>query len=168
MLIIVNIFAACIDGINTYSSKFLKFSFIGIALGLLSGITYSIYSIISKILMNGNCNPLTVSTYCFLFMALISLFVSQPSEIIKIASNNPSYIIIMIGCGVCTFVLPYFLFTWSLKHLPAGVASSLSIVEPLAATLFSITLLGEKLNVYSVIGIILIVSSVVMLSKSKE
>jgi len=146
----------------------LKFSFLGISLGLLSGITYSIYNIISKILMNGGCKPLTVSTYCFSFMALISLFVSNPAEIITIASNNTPYIILMIGCGVCSFVLPYFLFTWSLKYLPAGTASSLSIIEPLAATLFSVTLLGEKLDVFSTIGIILIASSVVMLSKNKE
>jgi len=146
----------------------LKFNFIGIILGLLSGITYSVYSVISKILMNNGCNPQTLSTYCFTFMALIAITISKPNEIITIAANNPKYILLMIGCGICSFVLPYFLYTLSLKHLPAGTASSLSIVEPLAATLFSVTLLGEKLNIYSSIGIILISSSVVMLSKTDE
>lgn len=146
----------------------LKFNFIGIILGLLSGITYSVYSVISKILMNNGCNPQTLSTYCFTFMALIAITISKPNEIITIAANNPKYILLMISCGICSFVLPYFLYTLSLKHLPAGTASSLSIVEPLAATLFSVTLLGEKLNTYSSIGIILISSSVVMLSKTDE
>lgn len=146
----------------------LKFSFVGIALGLLSGITYSVYSIISKILINNKCNPQTVSMYCFIFMAVIATSVSKPNEIVSIAAKNPLYILLMVGCGICTCVLPYFLFTLSLKHLPAGTASSLSIIEPLAATLFSITLLGEKLSVFSSVGIVLIVSAVFMLSKSKE
>ena len=146
----------------------LKFSFIGIALGLLSGITYSVYNIVSKILMNNKCNPQTLSTYCFVFMGLIATTISKPLQIVSIAINNPIYILLMVACGVCTCVLPYFLFTLSLKHLPAGTASSLSIIEPLAATLFSITILGEKLNVFSVIGIVLIMSAVFMLSKNKE
>ncbi len=146
----------------------LKFSFIGIALGLLSGITYSVYNIISKIQMNNNCEPLTISVYCFIIMAIFSLIFSNPKEIITIASNNPPYIFLMIGCGVCTFVLPYFLFTLALKYLPAGTASSLSIIEPLAATLLSVTILNEKLTIFSAIGVILIVSAVFMLSKTKE
>ncbi len=146
----------------------LKFSFIGIALGLLSGITYSVYSIISKILINNKCSPQTLSMYCFIFMALIATSISKPNEIVSIAAKNPLYILLMVGCGICTCVLPYFLFTLSLKNLPAGTASSLSIVEPLAATLFSITILGEKLSIYSSIGIVLIISAVFMLSKSKE
>lgn len=146
----------------------LKFSFTGIALGLLSGITYSVYNIISKTLMNNKCSPQTVSTYCFVFMALIAIPISKPGQIVTIAVNNPLYILLMIACGICTCVLPYFLFTISLKYLPAGTASSLSIIEPLAATLFSIALLGERLSIFSAIGITLIVLAVFMLSKSKE
>ncbi len=146
----------------------LKINFIGISLGLLSGITYSVYSILSKILTNNQCTPQTISTYCFIFMGLIATTISKPNEIVSIASKNPMYILLMIGCGICTCVLPYFLFTLSLKHLPAGTASSLSIIEPLAATLFSITILGEKLSIFSAIGIVLITSAVFMLGKSKD
>ena len=146
----------------------IKLSFIGIASGLLSGITYSVYNIVSKILMNNNCNPQTISMYCFVFMGAIATCISKPNEIVIIATKNPIYILLMLGCGICTCVLPYFLYTVSLKYLPAGTASSLSILEPLAATIFSITLLGEKINVYSAIGIILIMTAVFLLSKNKE
>lgn len=61
---------------------------------------------------------------------------------------------------------PYSLYTVSLKALSSGTVSALGIVEPLSATLFGTFLFGEKLTVWSVAGIVLILSSVVLLGKA--
>lgn len=143
----------------------LKINIIGIAVGFMSGIAYSSYNIVTKIQMKRKCNPVTANIYCFVFVSLIALLVSKPATIIKTAALAPWSILLMIGCGVCTCVLPYFLYTLALKVLPAGTVSSLAVVEPMAATLFSITLLGEVLSVYSVCGIVLIIGAVFMLSR---
>ena len=101
-------------------------------------------------------------------MTIISFFVTPPSGIVSIAAANPVSIPIMIGCGICTCILPYFLYTLALKVLDAGTASSLAIVEPMAATVYSVALLGEKLSIYSAAGIVLILGAVFMLSKSES
>ena len=62
----------------------------------------------------------------------------------------------------------YFLYTMSMKDLPAGVAAAMGIMEPLSATVFSILLLGEKLSVFSLTGIILILGAAVILSRTDE
>ncbi len=146
----------------------MKFSPMGIFLGFVSSIAYSTYNIVAKFQMKNQTSPLSACMYCYIFMTIISLVFSTPGNIVTVAVENPAYVWVMAGCGLCTCVLPYFLYTMSLKYLPVGTASALSIVEPMAATFFSVTLLGEKLTVYSVCGIILILGSVFLLSRIEE
>ena len=53
-----------------------------------------------------------------------------------------------------------------MRALPAATASALGVVEPMAATLFSVMLLGEELDLFATVGIILILVAVVMLGVS--
>lgn len=140
----------------------------GILFGLAAGLSYTAYNIITKIQMRKKCNPLAATLYCFIFMAIISMFVTPPSTTLNIAAANPAAIPFMIGVGIFTSVFPYFLYTLSLKILPVGTASALGIVEPMSATIFSVAFLGEVLGIYPAAGIVLILASVVILSLNKE
>ncbi len=146
----------------------LKFNLHGIILGFMSGIAYSAYNIATKIQMKQKCNPLTANIYCFMSVSIIALALSEPWEIAMVAVQNPPSLLLMIGCGLCTCIFPYFLYTLALKELPAGTASALGIVEPMSATVFSVVLLGEVLYIYSVCGIVLILGAIFMLSRTKE
>lgn len=146
-----------------------KFNVWGFVAGLLSGVSYSTYNIIAKIQMNKHFNPLSASVYCYLFMAVIAVLTFDVKDIFIIANNNPvaSYPL-MIGIGIFTVTLPYFLYTLGLKYIPVGTAASLGIIEPLMATIFGVMIGSDHLYLSSYCGIILILLSVVLLSKSKE
>jgi len=146
----------------------MKFSVLGIFLGLFSGVAYSGYNLVTKIQMRNGCSPITASMYSFIFMSLFSLLFSQPAGILEVAAAAPVSIPLMLACGVCTFVLPYFLYTTSLQTLPAGTASALGIVEPLAATVFSILFLKERLTIFSACGMVIIALAVYLLSSHDE
>lgn len=146
----------------------MKFNLLGIVLGFVSSVAYSVYNIVAKFQMKRQTNPLSACMYCYIAMAIIALSVSHPGQIVQVATKSSSSALLMLGCGVCTCVLPYFLYTLSLKYLPVGTASALSIVEPMAATFFSVVFLGEKLTLLSGIGIVLILTAVYMLSRVKE
>ena len=75
---------------------------------------------------------------------------------------------LILALGIVTFVLPYLLYTLALKELPAGTASALGIVEPMAATVFSVVIFREALSVYSVVGIVLILLAVFLLGKAED
>lgn len=146
----------------------------GILLGLLSGITYSVYSILTKTEFKRGASPITTSLYGFGFMSIIALLICRPVEIVE-RTTSPKIFILLIGLGVVTFVIPYFLYTLSLKYLPAGTASALSIVEPMAATVFGIIFLRQIPDIFAGIGIVLIILAVFLLGvaesrldKSKE
>lgn len=144
-----------------------KFSIAGVAFGLLSGVSYGAYSIFTKLQYIRQTHPLTATVYAFFFMAGIATVVCNPLEAVGIVATNPLTILsLFIAFGACTFVIPYFLYNLSLGELSAGTASALSIIEPLAATLYSIALLGEELTVFSILGIVLILGSVFLLSRN--
>ena len=98
-------------------------------------------------------------------MATFALLTSSPDEIVTIVAKKPLMaILLMMGMGVFTSALPYFLYTLGLKNLQAGTASSLGVIEPLAATLYDILLFDAKFDFYNVFGVVLIVSAVIILS----
>lgn len=147
----------------------LKFNAWGIAIGFLSGISYSAYNIFTKIQMRRRSSPVSATLYCFIFAAVLALFTANPSEMVTLTMRNPLEIVLLIlGIGVFTCVLPYVLYTLALKELPVGTAAALGIVEPMAATIFSVVLFREPLGLASACGIILILGAVFLLSRSNE
>ena len=146
-----------------------KFNTWGFVAGLLSGLSYSTYNIIAKIQMNKQSNPVSASVYCYLFMAIVAILTFDVKDIFVIANNNPvSAYPLMIGIGIFTVTLPYFLYTLGLKHVPVGTAASLGIIEPLMATIFGVMIGSDHLCFSSYCGIILILFSVILLSKKGE
>ena len=144
----------------------MKFSTWGITAGLLAGISYSTYNILTKIEMKKGYNAVSATLYSFISMTVVSFIISKHLQIFTLTSEHPLVLIpLIIALGIVTCVLPYLFYTLALKELPVGTASSLAIVEPLAATFFGFVVLGESLSAYSIIGGILILSSVYILSK---
>lgn len=145
-----------------------KFDALGIAIGALSGITYAAYNILTKLALARGCSAISATIYGFLFMSLTALIFASPADVFSHAAERAALTVpLLIGLGIFTFVLPYFLYTLSMRDLSAGTASALGIIEPMAACVFSFALLGEKLDVFSVIGILLILGAVFMLSISE-
>lgn len=147
----------------------LKFNVAGILIGVLSGISYAAYNILTKIAMRRGFTAVTATMYSFVFMAVIALSFSSPIDIVYAAKNDPLPLIpMLIALGIVTHVLPYLFYTLSMKSLPVGTVSALGIVEPMAATIFSVILFKEKLDIFSASGIILILAAVFLLAKAED
>ncbi len=147
----------------------LRFDAFGIAMGFLSGLSYGAYNIFTKIQMRQGSKPLSASFYSFVFAALIAFCFCRPETIPSFVQKDVCVTIcLIIGMGILTSVLPYVFYTTAMKHIPAGEAAALGIVEPMAATVYSVLLFSEKLSVFSVVGIVMILISVFLLGKSEE
>ena len=140
----------------------------GLLFGFGSGLAYAGYSIFTKIAMRRGGHPISLTVYAFFVMSLISCIAAPPWETVAVAAKDPAIAVpLCIGIGVVTYIIPYFLYTLSLRTLPAGTASSLSIVEPMAATLFSLIFLQESIHPVSWVGIVLILAATLLLSREK-
>lgn len=147
----------------------LRFDVVGILVGFMSGLAYSAYNILTKIQMKNNSNPISATLYCFFFAVLVGAFFCGIDNLPQNIATAPHVTLpLIIGMGLLTCISPYFLYTLALNKIPAGTATSLGIIEPMAATLFSVMLLNEPLSKASVCGIVLILGAVFMLSKSDE
>ncbi|MBQ8409595.1 MAG: EamA family transporter [Clostridia bacterium] len=146
----------------------LKFDLLGILLGVFSGISYAGYNIFTKISMRRGNSPVTATMYSFLFMTLVALLVCNPKEIVTYTVKDPNLLLpMLIGLGIVTEVVPYLLYTLSLRELPAGTASALAIVEPLAAMVFGVLIFHEVPDVPSFVGIVLILLAVILLGRAE-
>ncbi len=167
LLSVVGMLAGC--GLVSGIIGGLRFDPFGIAVGFLSGLAYASFNILTKIEMQKGINPIKANFYCFLFGLAIALVTANPAGLADCIRKGPLMVIsLSAGVGVVACILPYFFYTMALREIPAGTASSLGILEPMAATIFSILLFGEVLSVYSAIGILLILASVFILSRQEE
>lgn len=165
-LSVISVFMGCalVSGV----AEGMKFSLLGIVLGLSAGLAYSAYNIFTKIQMLGGANPVSAALYSFIFMGAISIFFCEPLDFAEKAMIEPFVTIPLIAAiGICTCVLPYFLYTLAMRSLPAGIAASLGIIEPMSATLFSVIFFGEQLGIAAVAGMALILGAIFCLGKSE-
>ena len=147
----------------------MKFDLMGIIIGVFSGIAYAAYNILTKLALQQGCKPVTTTVYSFAAMTVIAALVCQPGQIINYAGAAPAVTVpLLIGMGICTCVMPYVLYTLSMKDLSAGTASALGIIEPMAATVYSVVLFREELDIFSGAGIVLILASVFLLGKAED
>ena len=147
----------------------LKIDAVGIIFGIISGIAYASYNILTKLSGMRSYSPVSQNLYGALFMMLVSLAVCDPQEIIPTTAKEPLTLsVALIALGIVTFVLPYLFFALGMKELPAATASALSTVEPLSACAFGIIIFGEKPDIFSFIGIALILVTVFLLGYSEK
>ncbi len=145
----------------------IKLSAFGLFLGFMSGISYSVYNIGIKYEMKRGDDPVVATAYAFVISALVSAIIGRPAQTMQVIMNNfqPSVLLWCVLLGIVTAALPYFIYTYAMKKLPAGVTTSLGCVEPMTASIISFTVYSEPISVYSIVGIVLILASVVLLSK---
>ena len=163
---LVMAFAGCIlvsgfiDSANSISTRALIF-------GIGSGVTYGMYSIFTKIALK-KYSPLTFTAYTFLISAIISFFMFDRPALVTLIEQKPSDIILLVLFALTINVVPSTCFTIGLKHIDAGKANITATLEPVVATLFGIFMFNEKLTVICTLGIVLVLSSAVMLNAPRK
>ena len=167
VLSIISIFVGCAFVSGVVGG--IKMNFLGIVIGFMSAIALSAYNILTKAVVKRNITPISGTFYCYVFMSIFALLISKPQNIIIVAMNNSITVtLLMLGLGIFTFALPYFMYTVALKHVSVSLATNLSVIEALAATVYSAVLFKENLNVYQIVGIALIIGAVIVLGRSEE
>lgn len=66
--------------------------------------------------------------------------------------------------GLATVALAYALFTWGLSGVTAATAATLTLAEPLTASVLGVALLGERLAPTAVVGLAVLAAGLVLLA----
>lgn len=73
-------------------------------------------------------------------------------------------LLLVAWLGVVTTAVAYLLFGWGLARLPASDVATLTLAEPLCATLLGVGLLGERLDAAAVAGLVVLAVGLVVLA----
>lgn len=141
-------------------------STIGILSGIMSGLGYALYSIFTRVGLNRNYHPLTITTYCTLISAILFAFVADWGLILSTVSADPGrrLLLLLLQSLICV-VGPYSLYNISLKHMDTGIASILASCEPVAATILGFVLFDESPTAFALIGLVIVLFALALLSK---
>lgn len=137
-----------------------------IVTGLMSAVGYGLYSIFGTFALR-KYQPLTVTTYAFLFGALGAVVLCKPSEIITVIASAPNpggLVLLLMLTAFVTAVLPYLLYTVGLNHMRASAAAIMASIEPVVATAAGALVFGEALTLSAFTGIALVLGAIVVLN----
>ena len=135
----------------------------GLWMGIGSGVTYALYTIINKSLLK-KYDPMTLTFYAFGISALCLLPFADVLGIFDIAVNVEGSIFWMLGLGVLITLIPYFLYGCGLRGLDAGYVSVLALIEPMVATVAGFLMYGQAPTAMKLCGIVLVIIGVAILN----
>ena len=127
-----------------------------LATGLLSGLTYGLYSIFGKPVA-GRLDPAVILSYALGFGAVLLVLFALPTLDTLVDLTLGSYALLLMLAVVHTS-LAFGLYTVGLKRLDAGQAAIVATVEPVVAGAIGVVLLGETLTAPKVLGALLVLA----------
>jgi DME family drug/metabolite transporter len=113
----------------------------GVALALIAGASYASYTLAAKRMLTQGHRPETVMGGAFGGGAvlLLPILIAHPI-------TSPGGIALALFLGIVPTAVAYVAFARGLQHLPAAETATITLAEPLTATLLGVIVLGEHFN----------------------
>ena len=147
------------------SASTMRWSVKGIIVGTIGAFFYGLYGIISKTAMERGYHAFTTTFYCLFMVMLVVIPLTNWKLVTNVVVANPIKMsVFLVIHSLCTSVLPYILYTFSIRYIDAGMASILASGEPVAAMIFGVIFFSEIPTVLSVVGIVLVIVALALLS----
>lgn len=145
------------------------FNMVATIFGLLSGLCYALYSIFSRLALDRNYNPLTITLYTFIFSAIASLCVIDVKPVIDVMCKDVGNFSFCVLFAILSSVLPYVTYTLGLRYLAPSTASIIASIEPVVATITGAVVFKEAVQFpYGYIGIACVVVSIVLINMTRK
>lgn len=138
---------------------------IGLLIALGSAITYGSLSLFGKKL-SGDYNAWTIMFYIFSIgtLTLFAVQLGQPDP----WPSSPGFLPLFTGFVLISTITGFTLYTTSLKLLPASVASITATSEIFFASILAYIFLHERMDLWQILGSVLIIAGVILVSLAKE
>lgn len=133
----------------------------GMLLALGAGGSYALFALMTKVLLADHA-PETVTAVVFSLGALLLLPLLFFVDINWLARPSGLWAAVWLGLGATA--LAYLLYTRGLTQTPVATAVTLSLAEPLTASLLGIFLLGEAVTETTLVGMGFVFAGLVVLA----
>ncbi len=126
----------------------------GVMLALAAGLCYAVYAVAAARLISAGNREATVMGLLFGGGAVLLAPV--------LATSSPGWLLtsrglaVTVYLGIVTTVLAYLLYGRGLRTVPAPVAVTLGLAEPVIAAMLGLVVLGERLTPTALMGLVLV------------
>lgn len=159
-------FAGCALVARAYDLTQLRLNGVGILFGLGAGFTYALFTMFSKAGMK-QFSTWTLMTYELLFGALF-LLPFQNVHDLAIVIQQPTAWIFLLGLVFGPTLGAITAFNLGVREVPASNASVVATIEPVMASLLAFVVLGERLDVWQILGGAMVTAGAVWLSRQTQ
>ncbi|MFI2642066.1 DMT family transporter [Streptomyces sp. NPDC018610] len=134
---------------------------VGVLLAVVAGASFGVYIAVTKQLgqRGGDTAAAAPATVFLAGVLVLPWALAHPDGL-----GDPRTLILIGWLALATTALGYLLFTWGVTRISGATAGTLSLAEPLVATLLGVLLLGERLGVPAVTGAVLLLGGLVLVS----
>lgn len=133
----------------------------GVSIALIAGFLFASYTFLNKkVVEYVSAIEAVAGVFTLSALMLLPFYFIFSSEGLMMKSS----FIAIVYIGLITAALGYVLFVMGLKYIPSSAATTLSLAEPFTATVLSVVIVGEQLNVSAWIGISLLLTGIIVLS----
>ncbi|MCS5719115.1 DMT family transporter [Herbiconiux sp. CPCC 205763] len=134
----------------------------GLVASLGAGASYAVYTLASKALLERGWTPSSTMGSVFGIAAVFSIPLLLATDMSWLATGPG--LAMALWLGLVTTTVAYLLFGWGLGRLRASTVSTLTLAEPLTATLLGTLVLGEVLPGLAVVGLVVLAAGLVILA----
>jgi DME family drug/metabolite transporter len=135
-------------------------------LGLLgsvgAGASFAVIANAQRRLLDAGWDPFTVVGAMGASSAAICAFALPFVDLAWLGTGSGVAMALWLGLG--TISIAYVLFTWGLSGLTAATAATLTLGEPLTASVLGIVVLGERLSALAVVGLVVLAAGLALLA----
>ena len=157
--------AGCVAVSGAYDSAAWAVAPLGIAIGLLSGLGFSAYSLMGKASSRRELEAWSVTCWGFAFAAVFLLLFQVPlrqiNDLFWLGTSLHGWSVLLL-LAIAPTVGGYGMYTASMKYLPAGTANLITTLEPPLTVLVAYLLLQERMTGVQAVGSLLVVAGVVL------
>jgi len=156
----------CYLAVGAYSLNILSMSKAGIISGLCSAVTFALYSVKSEYGMH-RYSPWTVLFYAITVAALIWNIVYPPFHAFGRSHTLATWLLIFFVTVFGT-ILPFGFYNLGIQRIRPAHASVTATLEPIAAAIISYIFLNEILELWQIMGAVLVIMAIIILQQKPQ
>ena len=135
---------------------------VGLLGSLGAAASFAVIANAQRRLLDAGWDPFTVVGAMGASSAVISFLVLPFVDLSWL--GTPAGLAMGLWLGLATISIAYVLFTWGLSGLTAATAATLTLGEPLTASILGITVLDERLSVLAILGLVVLAAGLALLA----
>ena len=143
-----------------------SFSVAGVLFAVGAGASYAVYTLLCKRLLDDGWSGTWTMAWSFVVAAVLGAAFVVPSSLDWL--GTPSGPVTVAYLGLATISVAYLLYARSLSRLTGSMVVTLTLVEPVTATVLGALVLGEDIRPVSWLGAAVVVAALVIAGTSTD